>query len=82
MLLVNRECVRRLLDAANPDTVLVFVQGDCLVMPAAELDDAHRRLVIARREDVAAILPGDTVTDEQLDLVANRLDNLARDLGG
>ncbi|MEU4571281.1 hypothetical protein ACBI99_24895 [Nonomuraea sp. ATR24] len=82
MLLVNRECVRRLLDAPDPDTVLVFVRGDCLVMPAAQVDDTHRSLVIARRADVAGLLPGDTVTDEQLDEVATRLDNVARDLAG
>ena len=80
MLLVDRECVRRLIEAPDPDAVLVFVRGECVVMPARDLDDLHRRLVIAKREDVADFLSPGPAGDEQLDLMAQRLDNLARDL--
>ncbi|MEU6711248.1 hypothetical protein ABZ897_07165 [Nonomuraea sp. NPDC046802] len=82
MSLIDRECVRQLLASRHPDATLVFVRGDCIVIPAAEVDDAHRRLVIARRDDVAARLPKGELTDQILDDLANRLDNVARDLGG
>lgn len=78
VLLVDRECVRRLMEAPEPDAVLVYIQGECVVRPEAELDAAHRRLVIARRTDLP---PQAETSDQQLDLLANRLDNVARDLG-
>ncbi|MEU7003266.1 hypothetical protein [Nonomuraea sp. NPDC046570] len=78
MLLVDRECVRRLMEAPEPDAVLVYVQGECVVRPEGELDEAHRHLVIARRTDLP---PQADTSDQQLDLLANRLDNVARDLG-
>jgi hypothetical protein len=91
MLLVDRECVRRLLESPAPDATLVFVRGQCLVMPADEIDDGHRGLVVARRDELAAFLvrvgavaegaaepPG--LSEGHLDLLAHRLDNIARDL--
>ncbi|MDP9864815.1 MULTISPECIES: hypothetical protein [Streptosporangium] len=81
MALIDRECVRRLLESPDPDTALVFVRGDCLVLEKGEIDDDHRALIIARRRDVADFTAGDVVTDEQLDLLADRLDNVARDIG-
>ncbi|UBU13060.1 hypothetical protein [Nonomuraea gerenzanensis] len=81
MSLVDRECVRQLLDSRHPDATLVFVRGDCVVIPAAEVDDAHRGLVIARRDEVLAQLPEGTPTDQMLDDLAVRLDNVVRDLG-
>lgn len=81
MLLIDRECVRRLLEAPDPDAVLMFVEGECLVVPAARVDQAHRSLVVARRREVADLLPGEEFTDDDLDKVADRLDNVVRDLG-
>ncbi|GLW99267.1 hypothetical protein [Microtetraspora sp. NBRC 16547] len=81
MAFIDRECVRRLIEAPDPDTALVFVRGECLVLPDAEIDEVHRRLIIARRRDLTAHLHGDTITDQQLDLLAERLDNVVHDLG-
>ncbi|MET8862084.1 hypothetical protein ABZW11_03915 [Nonomuraea sp. NPDC004580] len=79
--LIDRECVRRLLDSRHPDATLVFIRGGCEVLPAGEVDDAHKGLVIASRDDVMAQIPGGTPTDEVLDALAHRLDNIVRDLG-
>ncbi|GAA3545868.1 hypothetical protein GCM10022419_027610 [Nonomuraea rosea] len=81
MLLIDRNCVRELLTSEHPDATLVFVRGDCVVLPAAEVDDAHKGLVIARRDDVRRQLPAGPLTDEALDDLATRLDNIVRDLG-
>ncbi|GAA2894286.1 hypothetical protein GCM10010517_58950 [Streptosporangium fragile] len=80
MALIDRECVRRLLESPDSDAVLVFVRGDCVVLPAGQLDEQHRRLVIADRRDLVRFT-GDTVTEEQLDMLADRLENVALDLG-
>lgn len=79
--LVDRECVRRLLTSDDADATLVFVRGDCLVVPAAEVDDAHKGLVIARRDELTAQLPAGDLTDQVLEDLAHRLDNIVRDLG-
>lgn len=79
--LVDRECVRRLLTSEDDDATLVFVRGDCLVLPAAEVDDAHKGLVIARRDELTARLSEGGLTDQVLDDLAHRLDNVVRDLG-
>ncbi|MBF8185713.1 hypothetical protein ITP53_08165 [Nonomuraea sp. K274] len=79
--LIDRECVRQLLTSQDTDATLVFVRGDCVVLPAADVDDAHKGLVIATRDEVAAHLPAEALTDRVLDDVAHRLDNIVRDLG-
>ncbi|MEU1391086.1 MULTISPECIES: hypothetical protein [unclassified Nonomuraea] len=82
MSLIDRDCVRRLLESEHADATLVFVRGDCVVLRAAEIDDAHRGLVIASRQDVMAQLPDGAATSGQaLDDLAVRLDNVVRDLG-
>ncbi|NUR83550.1 MAG: hypothetical protein HOY71_05620 [Nonomuraea sp.] len=81
MLLIDRECVRRLLDAPDPDAVLVFMGGECLVVPATRVDAAHSELVIVHRRDIAELMPGTSFSDDELDRVAHRLDNIVRDLG-
>ena len=81
MLLIDRECVRRLLDSPDPDAALVFVRGACVVLPEGEIDDAHRGLVVTRRRDLTSLLGEDELTDERLDDLATRLDNVVRDLG-
>ncbi|GAA3133433.1 hypothetical protein [Streptosporangium carneum] len=78
--LIDRECVRRLLEAPDPGATLVFVQGDCMVLPDGEINDHHRPLIIARRYELTEFLGGETATDQQLDMLADRLDNVARDL--
>ncbi|GAA4068025.1 hypothetical protein [Nonomuraea soli] len=82
MLLVDRECVRRLMESPDPDATLVFVRGECLVLPAGEIDEAHRGLIVGRQEEIARLMPAGDLTDERLDLLAHRLDNVVRDLGG
>ncbi|MGI5285697.1 hypothetical protein ACQEVF_20495 [Nonomuraea polychroma] len=79
--LIDRECVRRLLESEDTDPTLVYVRGDCLVMPAAEVDEAHKGLVIARRDELVTHLPEGELNDHLLDAVAHRLDNVVRDLG-
>lgn len=81
MRLIDRECVKRLLESPEPDATLVFVQGDCVVMPGSRIDDAHRGLVIARRDDFAPLFADRVLTDRELDDLAHRLDNTVRDLG-
>ncbi|MEO3874350.1 hypothetical protein ABGB18_36625 [Nonomuraea sp. B12E4] len=82
MSLIDRECVRELLQSSHSDATLVFVRGDCVVVPATEVDDAHKGLIIASRDDIAPYVPAGPVTDETLDALAHCLDNIARDLGG
>ncbi|PZG23094.1 hypothetical protein [Nonomuraea aridisoli] len=82
MPLIDRECVRRLLESDDPDATLVFVRGDCVVLPGGEVDDAHKGLVIARRDDMLPHVPDGAPTDQVLDDLAHRLDNVVRDLGG
>jgi hypothetical protein len=81
MSLIDLECVRQLLQSEQPDATLVFVQGDCVVLPADEVDDAHKGLVIAHRDELAARLPEGGLSEEALEDLATRLDNIARDLG-
>ncbi|GAA3694670.1 hypothetical protein GCM10022224_070340 [Nonomuraea antimicrobica] len=81
MSLIDRECVRQLLNSRAPDATLVFVRGDCVVLPASEVDEAHKGLVIARRDELLAQLPDAAPTDQTLDALAHRLDNIVRDLG-
>ncbi|MFG1697890.1 hypothetical protein [Nonomuraea sp. NPDC049309] len=79
--LIDRECVRKLLDSRHPDATLVFIRGGCEVLPASEIDDAHKGLVIARRDELMARFPSGTPSDRELDELAHRLDNIAHDLG-
>lgn len=81
MALIDRECVRRLLEAHDPDTALVFVRGECVVLPPERIDADHQGLVIARRRDLLRYFTGDTITDQQVEVLADRLDNTVRDLG-
>ncbi|NUR88898.1 MAG: hypothetical protein HOY71_32840 [Nonomuraea sp.] len=82
MSLVDRECVRKLLDSEHADATLVFVRGDCVVLRAGEIDDAHKGLVIATRQDVVSGLgDGGAPSEQALDDLAVRLDNVVRDLG-
>ncbi|MEV0230645.1 hypothetical protein [Nonomuraea sp. NPDC050786] len=81
MSLIDGDCVRELLQSEHPDATLVYVRGECVVLPANEVDDAHKGLVIASRDDIAARLPEGGLSDQALEELAIRLDNVARDLG-
>ncbi|MEV4108725.1 hypothetical protein [Nonomuraea sp. NPDC049695] len=81
MSLIDCDCVRELLRSELPDATLVYVRGECVVLPANEVDDAHKGLVIASRDDIAARLPEGELSDQALEDLAIRLDNVARDLG-
>lgn len=82
MTLVDLECARRLLESDDPDVALMFVRGECVVLPVNEIDDAHRMLTITRRRDLPPDLVAAPLTDERVAALACRLDNVARDLGG
>ncbi|MFF0772096.1 hypothetical protein ACFYUK_24640 [Nonomuraea wenchangensis] len=80
--LIDRECVRALLESDRDDATLVYVRGECVVLPDAEVDEAHRGLVIARRDELLGRVPrGEKLSDQLLDNLAHRLDNIVRDLG-
>ncbi|GAA5066080.1 hypothetical protein HNP84_001210 [Thermocatellispora tengchongensis] len=79
--LIDRECVRELLRSDRDDATLVFVRGECVVLPAAEIDEAHRGMVIASRADLMSLIPGGDLSDQDIDTLAARLDNVVRDLG-
>jgi hypothetical protein len=79
MALIDRECVRRLLESPDADATLVFAGGECQVLPESEVDDAHRPLIVARRSDLDT--DDGPLTDERLDSLAAALDNRVRDLG-
>ncbi|MEU4508629.1 hypothetical protein AB0G05_03950 [Nonomuraea wenchangensis] len=80
--LIDRECVRALLESDRDDATLVYVRGECVVLPDAEVDEAHRGLVIARRDELLArVSRGEKLSDQLLDSLAHRLDNIVRDLG-
>ncbi|MET9340688.1 MULTISPECIES: hypothetical protein [unclassified Nonomuraea] len=81
MPLIDTECVRKLLESGDPDATLVYVRGDCVVMPGDQIDEAHRGLVIARRADLREFVAGEHATEQQLETLAHRLDNVVRDLG-
>jgi hypothetical protein len=93
MSLVDQECVRRLIESADPDVALVFVRGECVIRSLVEIEreieeraaagggTAHRTLVIVRREDIPGLLSGQPMTEEWIASLANCLDNVARDLG-
>ncbi|KAB8196722.1 hypothetical protein FH608_008445 [Nonomuraea phyllanthi] len=81
MSLIDRDCVRELLTSRHSDATLVYVRGECVVLPADEVDDAHKGLVVASRDDIAARLPEGEPSEQQLEDLAIRLDNVARDLG-
>ncbi|MFC0866031.1 hypothetical protein ACFHYQ_27405 [Sphaerimonospora cavernae] len=82
MPLVDRECARRLLESDDPDVALVFVRGECLVLPVDEIDDEHRGLVIMQRRDLPDAFVAAPISDDRVEALACRLDNAARDLGG
>ncbi|WP_084960295.1 hypothetical protein [Thermoactinospora rubra] len=81
MRLVDTECVRKLLESTDPDATLVFVCGECVVLPGGQVDERHQALVVARREDLVSLLSDRTLTDRDLEELAHRLDNTVRDLG-
>ncbi|WP_327048603.1 hypothetical protein OG320_12380 [Microbispora sp. NBC_01189] len=82
MALLDPDCVRRLLESADPDVALVFVRGECLVLPLDQIDERHRPLVIARRADLPEAAGDLPVTEERVETLTRCLENVARDLGG
>lgn len=80
--LVEPDCVRRLLESPDPDTAVVFVRGECVVLGESDIDERHRRLVIVRRRDLPEVRSGAPITDELVESVMWRIDHLARDFCG
>ncbi|GIH65842.1 MULTISPECIES: hypothetical protein [Microbispora] len=81
MALLDPDCVRRLLESADPDVALVFVRGECLVLPLDEIDERHRRLVVVRRADLPEAQGDEPVTEERVEALTRCLENTVRDLG-
>ncbi|MEV4456927.1 hypothetical protein [Microbispora sp. NPDC049633] len=81
MALLDPDCVRRLLESADPDVALVFVRGECLVLPIDEIDERHRKLVVARRADLPEAHSDEPVTEERVETLTRCLENAVRDLG-
>ncbi|GAA4580153.1 hypothetical protein GCM10023194_07720 [Planotetraspora phitsanulokensis] len=92
MSIVDQECVRRLIESADPNVALVFVRGECVIRSLDEIEreieeaaaggaKPRRTLVIVRREDIPGVLSGQPVTEERLASLTHCLDNIARDLG-
>lgn len=81
MLLIDRDVVRQFVESRDPDVALVFTRGTCVVMPGQAADRSGAGLLIARRRDLARSLPSAAVTEEQLDVLTQCLDNAVRDLG-
>ncbi|GII56923.1 hypothetical protein Pth03_53120 [Planotetraspora thailandica] len=81
MVLVDRECVRRLLESADPNVALVFKRGSCVILPIDQIEDRCRTMVIVRRADIPDIRAGRPVTEERIESLAWCFDNMARDLG-
>lgn len=81
MTLIDPDCVRRLLESADPDVALVFVRGECVVLPLDEIDERHRSLVVVRRADLPEAESDEPVTEERVEVLARCLENAARDLG-
>jgi hypothetical protein len=81
MELIDPDCVRRLLESADPDVALVIIDGDCVVLPIDEIDEKHEGLVLVRRADLPEAETDEPVTEEQVEAVARRL-AAVRDLRG
>ncbi|MCT9929636.1 hypothetical protein N5079_05310 [Planotetraspora sp. A-T 1434] len=74
---VQRDDVRRLLDATEPDAALTLVGGKIVVAAENEAEG----LVIVSRQDLEERLAGEDLSDHDLDRLADALDTVARDLG-
>ncbi|TQS23418.1 hypothetical protein [Microbispora sp. KK1-11] len=81
MALLDPDCVRRLLESADPDVALVFVRGECLVLPLDEIDERHQKLVVVRRADLPEAHGDEPVTEERVEALTRCLENSVRDLG-
>ncbi|MFC4061224.1 hypothetical protein ACFOWE_23235 [Planomonospora corallina] len=78
MAMVTRDDVRRLLESPDPGATLVLVEGRCAVLP----EERAEGLVLASRRDLEPELADGGRDDQRLDQLADRLDGMARELGG
>lgn len=81
---VEVDDVRRLLDSAEADAVLVAIEGRVEVVTPAELDSPDYRgaFQIATRQDVLQRAGGAELSDRELAERAEELDVAVRNLGG
>lgn len=81
---VEVDDVRRLLDSAETDAVLVAIEGRVEVVTPADLDSPDYRgaLQIATRQDVLERAGGAELSDRELAERAEELDVAVRNLGG
>ncbi|MEU8193009.1 hypothetical protein AB0C10_04420 [Microbispora amethystogenes] len=78
MRIVGRDEVRALLESPSPDATLVLVAGRCEIVPEAQAEG----LVIVSTRDLRIQTGDGPVDDRRVDELADRLDTLARELGG
>ncbi|GFG65239.1 hypothetical protein MKUB_27290 [Mycobacterium kubicae] len=81
---VEAQDVRRLLDSAEDDAVLVLIEGRTEVLTPAQLesDDYRGAMQIATRQDVLARVGGTELSERELAEQAEDLDTAVRNLGG
>jgi hypothetical protein len=82
MRIIGPEDVQRLLSATGPDAALIVRAGECTVQPAGRVANPRDGVIIARRSDLAAMLPEGDTTPEAIERLAHCLDNAARDRSG
>lgn len=82
MRLIDREIVQEFLAATDPDTVLVVCAGVCVIKPGTQAISPLEGLIIARRGDLVAMVPKEGITPEDVEHIAQCLDNAARDRCG
>ncbi|GAA4214580.1 hypothetical protein [Microbispora amethystogenes] len=78
MRIVGRDEVRALLESPSPDATLVLVGGRCEIVPEAQAEG----LVIVSTRDLRFQTGDGPIDDRRVDELADRLDTLARELGG
>ncbi|MEW2135651.1 hypothetical protein AB0892_03420 [Streptomyces sp. NPDC005409] len=80
---VTRAQVRALLDPSGEDHSLVLLEGRTEVVPSARLtsEPYSGAVEIVSGRDLAATLPSDTPSEQDLDALASRLDTAITHLG-
>lgn len=84
MEIIRAEHVARLLRTEDGDPVLIVHRGRADVVEAGALDDPHYEgaLRLADRSDLAGERGGGEATQEEVEVLARRLDTAVRNLGG
>ncbi|MCI0385034.1 hypothetical protein [Streptomyces sp. CNQ085] len=81
---ITAQHVRELLSSSDPDPLLVLLEGRPRVVSAAEAGgDRYRGAVeVVSRDDLAAGLGPGTLSEQELEALASRLESVVSELGG